>query len=125
MLDKAVKTYKTTMRKSFNKYFDLILKRRFIYLCKKEQKVDYAINFLEEVDYLRVEEEEKVGYDISILLDSDLSELESNAFRKIILEGANVKEASCELKADERSIYNAVARAKLKLRKKLKKAKGL
>ena len=122
MLDVAVKTYKITMRKSFNKYFDLILQRRFIYLSRRESKYEYHVSFMEDIDTLLFLEEEEVSFDFgSVQLDS-LSELEKTSIIEVVYENKRVKDVAEKFNLDERSVYNAVARAKQKIRKIIKKS---
>jgi len=61
-LDKAIKTYDDRFGKSFNKYFDLILQRRFIQILRNEQKYVYDTMYVE--DFYEIIEEPKVLYNL-------------------------------------------------------------
>ena len=121
MLDRAVKTYKETMRKSFNRYFDLILQRRFIYLSKKVNKMERSVSLIEDVDFVLIEEKREID-DIVILKDS-LSELEKFAFDAFFYKDKSLKDVAIEKGVSERTLYNALARAKLKIKKNMEKSK--
>lgn len=116
MLDKAVKTYKDSMDKSFNKYFDLILQRRIIYLLKKENNYYLKVSLCEDVEALKLEEtkEEKVEIELDYSL---LSDFEKEVFDKKYYQNIKIENIAKEYNTDARSIYNALSRAKCKLRK--------
>lgn len=112
----AVKRYKTTMSKSFNKFFDLLLQRRFINLKKHINKFDFNVVLIDDSEYLSLCEEEEQIKDINIDT-SVLSGLEKETFTLIYLMNYKVKDVSSKLKVDARSVYNALARARLKMKK--------
>ena len=77
---------------------------------------------MEDIDTLLFLEEEEVSFDFgSVQLDS-LSELEKISIIEVVYENKRVKDVAEKFNLDERSVYNAVARAKQKIRKIIKKS---
>lgn len=117
MLNKAVKTYKVTSIKSFNKYFDLILQRKFFTLAKAINKFEFAIILTDDIECYELYEETNIILEEPKIDFSCLSRLEEASFRMLIIDRVKASNAARILDTDERCIYNAVARAKGKLRK--------
>jgi hypothetical protein len=111
MLVVAIRTYDEFSKKSFNKYFDLILQRKFMRIIEKEK--DY-FNFVE------------LNSDESILKDptyfsynGDISNFSSFEEEVIYLKTRNYKprEIAKILDCDIKSVYNCICRIKNKYNK--------
>ena len=118
MLKKSIETYCSLYNKTFNKYFDLILQRRIIQLLRRERKYLYNVTFVEDTEQLMVSEEttNNMVY-LEELNVMNLSEYELIVMRSVYVDLKTSKEVSEDLKCSVRKVYNAVARAKRKLRK--------
>ena len=117
MLDIAVKTYRADMQKSFNKYFDLIFTRRLVQLTKKENRYLYFVSLIDDIDYLQLDEIEEVPIKSLDLDLKVLSKFEEEIFTKIFYENYRIGDLSKSLNVSERCVYNALSRAKNKIRK--------
>ena len=109
MLLVASRTYDIFSDKSFNKYFDLILQRRFVRLISQEKRSFYDVEF-NDIEYF-VSERDDFMYD---QFDSlELSELEEKVY---ILKKRNYrpKEIASILGCDIKSVYNCLCRIKNK-----------
>jgi RNA polymerase sigma factor (sigma-70 family) len=51
-LCRAIQTYRPDYRKTFNKYFDLILQRHFIHLLRRDSMHFYQVELVENADLL-------------------------------------------------------------------------
>ena len=80
----AIRTYNPYFYKTFNKYFDLLLQRRFIKILKKEKNYIYNVSLYEEYSLLPLflKEEEECGYEKEYNLGF-LSEFEKQIFELI------------------------------------------
>jgi RNA polymerase sporulation-specific sigma factor len=110
MLFIAIRTYNDNYGKSFNKYFDLILKRKFIQIISREKNYFYQVDLKNDVDYLS-ENEEFIYEDNSsftIMEQKDYGYLKKN-YRQ--------KDISKVLECDIKSVYNCICRIKTKLKK--------
>ena len=67
-LNVAINTYCDMYKKSFNKFFDLILQRKFIALLKKDQEYFYGVVLIEDYENLnnQLEENESLYYENDI-----------------------------------------------------------
>ncbi|MDD3170937.1 MAG: sigma-70 family RNA polymerase sigma factor [Bacilli bacterium] len=115
MLKIAIETYDTFERKSFNKYFDLILQRKIKEILNKESKYFYNVCVQEDVDYLLEQSEEEV-FEFDNNLKRNLTKLEKNVFEKMFEENKDILEIAKEFSCSDRKIYNAIYRAKKKIR---------
>ncbi len=117
MLKKAVETFDSSYNKTFNRYFDLILQRRFIRLVQNEKDYNYNIT-LKDYEFFECFEDTST---VKTLMDIDcgsLSRFERQVFEKLYKENKEISKISDELGCNVECIYNASARAKKKLRKK-------
>lgn len=113
--DKAVKTYSDLYNVSFNRYFNLLLDRKFIDLNRKkikEDKISY-LNYLEDlvlepalIDNKLIEE------------DFKLSRFEQEIYELKFCRSLKPCEIAYELKCNVRQIYDAIERIRKKARKK-------
>lgn len=115
-LKKAIETYKEEYGKTFNKYFDLLIQRRFIQLLKKESKYFYNVSVVEDVDTLVCLEERKEVVTLNEIDTSNLSLFENQVMEMIYNDNMKALEVSEQLKCDIRKVYNAVSRAKQKIK---------
>lgn len=118
-LDKAIKTYDDKYGKSFNKYFDLILQRRFIQILKKEQKHFYNTVYVE--DFYDVVEECSVPYNIEYEETTEeicklLSDFEKKVFECRIKKNLKTADTAALLNCSVRQVYNAMLRIRQKVK---------
>lgn len=83
-LDIAIRRYIDLYDKTFNKYFDLILQRRFIQILRKQEKHYYNVYNLESPEML-YEETEQYDYTPVDLPLGSLSEFEKEVLRLLRL----------------------------------------
>ena len=116
MLFRAITTYRTDSRKTFNKYFDMILQRHFIQLLRRESKHFYNVVLTDKIDYLKEEDAKEESYD----LDTLLSLCKFSPFEQKVLElrlrNHSIKEISEELGCRVQQVYDANDRIKRKLK---------
>lgn len=117
MLVKSIETYCVYYNKTFNKYFDLILQRKMFQLLKKERKYLYNVSFVEDCDQLAAyENNHKNMTYLDELNATSLSKYEMDVIKNAYVDLKTCKEISEEMKCSIRKVYNALARAKKKLR---------
>lgn len=110
MLYVAIKTYNEYCGKSFNKYFDLILKRKFIQIITREKNYFYQVDLKEEVDYLS--EQKNFVYDDY----KNMTNMEKEVL-KYLERNYKPKDISAILKCNIKAVYNCICRIKAKLKK--------
>lgn len=121
MLDKAIKTFNPFYNKTFNKYFDLILQRKFYRLVQEYH--DYLNNVIifENIDeFILCEEEVEISY----LNDFDINELskfEYEVLKNFVENHLPAREIGKALNCNVRKVYNALSRGKRKLKNSIKK----
>lgn len=106
VLIKAVKTFNECYRKSFTKYFELILKRHYYQLirCLPQYTLFETTDFVKEC-VLMEEEVEYLSFD---------SEIEKEVHERYFIKRQRVKLIAYETKFQEKQIYNAIYRIKEK-----------
>lgn len=109
----CIDKYNDIYQKSFNKYFDFYLQKRFMNILKDDKKYFYNTIILEDLDYLC--EDPKPYLPDPINLEC-LSELEKAAYELRYVKKNNIKEISIMLGVDIKIVYNALSRAKGKLK---------
>ena len=111
----AIRTYNPFYCKTFNKYFDLLLQRRFIKILKKEKNYIYNVTLCEDYSSLplSLKEEGDFVYEKEYNLGF-LSEFEKQIF-DLYKKGKKAKDISSELNVSCKSVYNSVYRIKSKL----------
>lgn len=106
MLFKAIKTFNEHYKKSFTRYFELILKRHFYSLIRSLPRymlyettdfVKECVLMEEEIEYMTFE-----------------SEIESVVHERYFINKESVKQIAYETKFQEKQIYNAIYRIKEK-----------
>ena len=112
MLVVAVRTYDEHSNKSFNKYFDLILHRKFVKLIEKEKCYFNAVDF---------DDSENIVKDSSIFTYNfhDFTNYSTFEEKVLYLKKKNYKprEISKILECDVKSVYNCICRIKNKYNK--------
>lgn len=109
LLHKAVAYFDENKNKTFTRYFELILKRRFFRLKNKEPK--YVLQ--EEKEFFeRLEYEEEIEFKpLNLILKN---EIEKSVYQLHIIEGHDIKKVSLKTGYTHKQIYNAVYRIKEK-----------
>lgn len=111
MLYKAAKTFNEDKKKTFTRYFELILKRHFWKLIKKLPK--YVLK--EEVD---LKDDSYIKDSFILHIDLDLkSDIEKLVFETYYKKGYKIKEIAQLSGYSRKQIYNAIYRIKDKLSK--------
>lgn len=115
MLHKAIKLYNLDSKKTFNKYFDLILTNQFITLLRKHKKhsdLSYIVSeSLEDQNNRTNEKLEDV--DFSKL---QLSTLEKEIYKYRFLRNLKICDICQILNISEKTVYNTIQRVKNKLK---------
>lgn len=115
VLNKAIQTYRVDKNKSFTKYFDLILQRRFIQILRKESNNFYNVDLVGAGEYL---EEPKISYDDR--LDDCISRCNFSDFEQEVLKyyklGIKSKDIAEALNCRVKQVYDATDRIKKKIK---------
>ena len=115
-LNKAINTYCEYYNKSFNKYFDLILQRKYMNLLKKEQDYFYGVSLIEDYDFLSdsyIEDKDTYDYEEQRLTEYvDNLKNSSSDQRQIISEllekSIKPRDIASLLKCDVKKVYNEI-----------------
>ena len=115
MLMVAIRTYDVNSEKTFNKYFELILRRRLIRLLSKEREYLYNVDLIEN-EYTICEPNEFVYGDEEKIKESSLSSFEMQV---LLLKEKNYrpKDIAKVLSCDVKTIYNCLYRIKDKIKR--------
>lgn len=113
VLNKAIQSYKMDSTKTFNKFFDMILQRRFITILKQNQKDFYNIVYVDDIFSLIKEDQEEPLLDH--LEDVQLTDLEQVIYQMRYVEQYKPREIAEILKMDAKQVYNACNRIKKKI----------
>ncbi len=107
MLHKAIMTFDESKNKTFTRYFELILKRKFWALLKRLPK--YEIKEIPEIQggYLLQEEE--------IIIPDLKSKLELDIFEMYFVRNEKISDISKKTGYQVKQIYNAIYRIKDKI----------
>lgn len=118
VLYKAAKTFDEQRNKTFTRYFELILKRRFWHLISKVPKTleleEEITGYNNSINYEEIETKLDLKYKFK-------SEIEQVIFDKYYIDSMSVAEINKQFKYGIKQIYNAIYRVKIKLTKKIKK----
>lgn len=114
-LYKAITTFREDMNKTFTKYFDLILQRRYIQILRKESNHFYNVDLIGAGEYLS----EPV-----MIYENNLSDVMSKCyfseFEKSVLSnlrlGAKSREIALILGCRPKQVYDATDRIKKKVK---------
>ncbi|MDD2259005.1 MAG: hypothetical protein WC278_01955 [Bacilli bacterium] len=113
-LNIAISRYIDLYDKTFNKYFDLILQRKFIQILKKETNNFYNVVYFDELNFIHEEKEKYTSnktYQIGML-----SDFEKHIFKFYSEYNLKAGEIANKLNIDVRRVYNALNRIKKKIR---------
>lgn len=116
----AIRIYDEHSRMSFTNFFDLLLKRKFITLLKREHKNSFY-DITDNLDYC---EEAKQENEFCYLLEerhNELSLLEQSVYEAFFLQGMKVEQIAKKLEIDAKSVSNAKVRIIKKLKNKFKR----
>lgn len=110
----AIRSYCDMYNKTFNKYFDLILQRRFIKIMKSEKNYIYRVVLYDDYSLLplKLNEEVDSSYENEVRLGL-LSKKEKEVYL-LVKENCSIKEISEKLNVDVKSVYNCLYRIKKK-----------
>lgn len=118
-LIKAINTYNDNFKFSFNSYFSLILKRRFIDLLRKKQR-SKSIIFSDIIDEFVIDSstmvEEKTDYSLNYKTKK-LSPFEQTVYHMKYAEGLKPGKIAVKLNVEVKTIYDALSRIKRKISK--------
>lgn len=119
MLHKAIETFDPKYNKTFNKYFDLLLQRRYMQILKKEQphfyNVTYSADFYDFVEEYAAPYQASYG-DIDFGFVENLSKFEKKVYQLRVVEGLKTKDVCSILECTTRQVYNAILRIRLKVK---------
>lgn len=115
MLLKAIKSYDPNSRKTFNKYFDLILTNRFISIIRKDKK-ETEVAFIAEEMLIAQEESKDKKLDDVDFSKLQLSSLEKEIYKLRFLRNLKVSYICQSLNVSEKTVYNSIQRIKRKLK---------
>lgn len=104
-LYKALVTYKEHFNKTFTRYYELLLRRRIIYLRYKTPKYELHENFEVYADY--IEEEIYIG---------KLTNSEEEVFERYFIQNQNIDFISKSVGKSKKQIYNTIYRIREKYR---------
>ncbi len=114
-LDVAIYTYNPIFQKSFTRYFDMILQRRFISILKKESGYFYNVTLVGTYDSV---EEESPVYNNKIM-DFDFNDFEKKVFNLKFLKNFKAVEIAKYLNCDIKKVYNGLYSVKEKMKQML------
>ncbi len=111
---KAVERYNTESPKTFNRYFDIILQNRFIslYRIHKHELQMVMFETLDVIDYRNQEE----SLTLELIENTPLSKTEKNIIDMRVAKEMSIKEIAETLNLTEKQVYNALARARQKIK---------
>lgn len=112
VLTNAIRSYNEYSNKSFNKYFDLLLQRRFSNILRDEKK--YFYNVVLKPDDSLIFECNTFVYNNEVHV-TELSEFEQKVL-KLKEQNYRPKEIAEEMKCDIKSIYNCLCRIRIKIK---------
>jgi RNA polymerase sporulation-specific sigma factor len=117
MLHRAIQTFNPESRKTFNKYFDLILQRKFIQLLRKESHHFYNVDLVGIGDTLM---EEQVYSQPIIDYREIVSRCHFSCFESKVLhfltQGEKISNIAKELNVTVKQVYDANDRIRRKMK---------
>lgn len=114
-LNKAIQTYRDDKNKTFNKYFDLILQRKFIQILRKESKNFYNVELVGSGEYLGEDSNIHDYNYIEYIDESIFSDFEKEVW-ECLKKGFKSREIAQELNCKVKQIYDATDRIKKKVK---------
>ncbi len=116
-LYEAIKKYDENYKKTFFKFFELLLVRKFSTLLSREQRQYEIVEKYKDKVQLNeqiVVREETVAYVVESIVN-EFSDLEKRIYKFYFLENKSTEYIADKLNVPKKSVYNAVARIKHKL----------
>lgn len=110
----AIRTYCDLYNKTFNKYFDLILQRRFIKIMKSEKNYIYRVVLYDDYSILPVKLQEDIEYEYEPEVKLGMLSKKEKEVYLLAKERYNIKEISDKLNIDVKAVYNCLYRIKKK-----------
>lgn len=125
ILDKALKTFDDKYNKSFTRYFELLLIRRFLYLRNKSYRNKVSYLNEEIFEYVASQEEsvESAFKYVELFNIPNLSSFENKIVEFVFKKGYSYKETATILNCEMKKIYNTIQRIKSKAKDYLDKVK--
>lgn len=120
MLDKAIKTFNPIYNKSFNKYFDLILQRKYIRLVQNYYAYVNNVTLVENSDDFPLYEEKSDVLTMSDFDSNMLSKFEYEVLVNAFEKNMPARDISSIMNCDVRKVYNAISRGKKKIKASIK-----
>jgi len=120
MLHKAIKIYDENSKKSFTKFFELLLNRRILTLLRKDLKECEIEKFGDFDEYPNLIEDNNVAY-LFESVENNLSEIEKIAYERLIMCHEKVENVAKELGINPKSLSNAKQRTLKKIKKEINK----
>ena len=114
VLSNAIRSYNEYCNKTFNKYFDLLLQRRFTNILRNEKMYFYNV-VLREDDSFIYESNTFTYNEYDYFKVNGLSEFEKEVL-KLKNRNYRPKEIAIKLQCDIKSIYNCLCRIKTKIK---------
>ncbi len=114
----ALMKFDESYGKSFFKFFELMVTRRFVTLLRKESMYGKTIDIItneHEVKQQIVVKEDDYVYRAEKITDN-FSDLEKRIYEMFFLKNYAIEDISFELTIDKKMVYNALYRIKLKLK---------
>lgn len=113
-LNDAINTFNPMYSKSFNKYFDLILQRRFINILRKESNYFYKVTLVD--DFYGALGEDLFTYNQEII-ENNLNKFENEVFELRFKRNYKARDIANILKCDLKKVYNTIYLVKQKITK--------
>ena len=121
MLDKAIKTFNPIYSKSFNKYFDLILQRKYVRLIQNYYTYVNSVTLVENADDLSLQEEKREVFSLDEFDCTNLSKFEYEVLVNAFEKNMPARDICLVMECDVRKVYNAISRGKKKIKSIVKK----
>jgi RNA polymerase sporulation-specific sigma factor len=117
-LHKAVSSYRMSSPKTFNKFFDMVLQRRFISVLRSNKNYFNNTVYVDELTPGILKEDHEVNYDSVVLETSDfsLTELEKKVYYLKHAKGCKASTIASLLGLEVKQVYNATDRIKVKIK---------
>lgn len=119
-LNTALNTYNPFRNKSFNKYFDLILQRKFIYILNSNKNYYYNVILLDSISHII--DESIAIYEVNNSVDPvelGLNQIEIELYNLKYVMGYKYKEIANILGFNIKKVYNLYYNLKDKIKKQL------
>jgi len=115
-LNTAINSFNPFLNKSFNKYFDLILQRRFMNVLSTNKNYYYNVTLVDDINSV-------VSEDLIVYTNNhfslNLTPTEQKLYRLKFIENYKSKEIAKILEWDIKKVYNGIYLLKEKIKKQL------